>query len=370
MSTRTWPRSVCSAEEVRLLKLSHSSETVPGRPAATAIGIAISEGHPGADPGAAAAELQGPWALDESNREADRGLGQGDAGADGDRDHQQLVALADRRRRRQAAVERGPVGEPGGEDRGAGAAEEQGAELRQAVGDDRDEGGEGDDRGAGADAGAGEHEREAGQRQRGGGEHLAGQGPRPGGGPGEQRDRHRGEHADRARVAERVGEAALDLDPGQEGPERVLGEPLGMQAAEDGERDDEADRGCYTGEQVAAAVIGGGEDAEHEEAEVGDDAGELGGGALVAPGPDEREPCPDGEGAEQADQRDRGARAGRKRHHSEGDADQHDPPDGDADLAADDRVEATLLQHQVGDQREAEQPGGERGRVEAGGHLA
>ena len=81
-------------------------------------------------------------------------------------------------------------------------------------------------------------------------------------------------------------------------------------------------------------------------------------------------PVQTSEGAEQADQRDRGARAGRKRHHSEGDADQHDPPDGDADLAADDRVEAALLQHQVGDQREAEQPGGERGRVEAGGHLA
>ena len=161
-----------------------------------------------------------------ANREADRGLGGGDDGADGDRDQEQLVALVDRRRRRQAAVERASVRQPGSEDRGAAAAERQGSELRQAIRGDRDEGREPDDRGGGADAGAGEHEREASQRQGGGRERLAGQRPRPGGGAGEQRDRHRGEHADRARVAERVGEPALDLDPGEEGPERVLREPL------------------------------------------------------------------------------------------------------------------------------------------------
>ena len=90
-------------------------------------------------------------------------------------------------------------------------------------------------------------------------------------------------------------------------------------------------------------------DTEDQHAEVGDDASELGGGGIVALRPDEGEAGPDDEAEEQADDDQGGSRAAGNRQGLDRDAEQHDPPDGDAHLVAWDRVITAVFEAEMDD---------------------
>ena len=76
-----------------------------------------------------------------------------------------------------------------------------------------------------------------------------------------------------------------------------------MQTGEDAQRGEEREAEGDPEQHVLGAGPAAGDqaDAEDQHAQVGDDASELGGGAIVALRPDEGEAGPDGEAEEEAD---------------------------------------------------------------------
>ena len=170
---------------------------------------------------------------------------------------------------RQAAVEGGAVLDGREEDRGADAGGDERCELREAVGDEDEEGDEGDDRGRHREARAGEPEGERDDRQGGGRERLDDDGARRGGRGEDQRERHRGEGAEARRVVQGIREAAVDLDAGEELLGPSLREPAGLEAREDGDRADRGHSGGDAAEHEAPAALALRAEGQGEDAEVG-----------------------------------------------------------------------------------------------------
>ncbi len=313
----------------------------------------------GRDQRLAAARPQPARAPQVARREPDPDLRRGDGGADRQRDPHRLVPLRFRGRGRQPAGERLAAVHGEGEQRRAAGPGAQREQLRQAV---RREGEEGDHRRDGDDRArprGGQVERQAGERDRRRGERLQGDRPRRGGRRQQQRQRHRGQRPDPARVAQRVGEAALDLDPRQHLAQLVDREPGHLQAGEDAERRDQAEA---EGDPVQhlprprpppRRQAG----AEREDAEVGRDSGQLPGGPLGALRPAQRDRGPGAEAGQQAERGEAGAGPPRQRQRLHRHPQQHRPPDRDPDLVARNRVVAAVFQRQVDDEEGGQQPG-------------
>jgi hypothetical protein len=128
---------------------------------------------------------------------------------------------------------------------------------------------------------------------------------------------------------------------------------------QDGEQGDDRqyrDAGGDRADHVAGALPAAGEQRQREHAQVGGDPGDVGEGFLAAFGPGEAERGPGGEGREQAE---RAPGDGGRVTAGQGPNDyreQQHPPDRDADLVADQRVEAAPFEAEVDREPAAEYP--------------
>ena len=132
-----------------------------------------------------------------------------------------------------------------------------------------------------------------------------------------------------------------------------------MKPGENRDGGDHPDRAPEAVDQMAQRRAVDHTQAEDEEAEIGGHARRLGQRALGTLRPADREPCPREVAGEQRDGSPGAGAEARPGQHADQRPEHHDPPQGNADLAARHEVVAATFERQVDDGCEPEQPHGD-----------
>ena len=232
---------------------------------------------------------------------------------------------------------------------------------------EKDEGGDRDRDREGAAAREGEERGQRHHRKRRGGDRLHDEASGAHRGREHQGDPDRDQCGERVPVVERIAEPRLDVVEKARGLD--LGEELRVQAGEEREQGDDADR---RGDRVDGAAhcqrapLDG--DREREDPDERGDACELGDAALARFRPRDPEPGPQRERRQQPEGDPGCAADPGQRQEPDERAERDRPPADHPDLAVDDGVVAAARKRQIDDQQER-QPVADRGHppVPAGG---